>query len=620
MFSSPTPAPGSRALANNALRGAGLIDRDATMRDVSDKPTGRKPATKHRPHRARAIYDLNDKGSGSSRMLASRISNDPGPSDLLSIRGASRSSTGTRPRRNAVSGGQVGGTQPQNGPPPSVGRLSSKNRAVDHWYEFVKKRWNPETKCLNLDSMADDQMLQRYRLSAPGAGGGTAREAGVIFKLAARLKPPVETLSLANNSLTGQHLTYLDKYLPRIANLSLQNNNLRAWKDLEYISSRREKLVNLRELVLMGNPLRETEYQAGHSDRYKREIARRFITLELLDQEAIAQISFDVAQGSSSNPDSTAAGKVKRPSATSFPFEMGPSFIDGVDPALVSTFLSRFFPAFDDQRPSLGDVYTPASTFSHSANTSIPQRARVEGVYTSREMPNQRKLEWTAWIGNGSRNLHRLSGDRVIDALHIGSQDIVQALVKLPMTKHDILGAPEKFCVDAFLAGPGLLVIVHGQFIEAPSQGVRSFDRTFMLAPAPEGSRAKMSGWDVVILSDQWTIRGFSKHDAWTPGPMLVQATVEAPRVATPVQPQQLTPQQLLQQYQLSLPPNQLALLNSIPEFQRPLVAQVCLRTGLVIKYSLDCLTNNGWDLERAIANFEQVKATLPIDAFFPTK
>ncbi|KAJ7352356.1 hypothetical protein DFH08DRAFT_858626 [Mycena albidolilacea] len=603
MFSSPTPAPGSRALASNALRGAGLMsDRDTTMRDISDKPTGRKPATKHRPHRARAIYDvpMYDKGSSSSsRMLSSRISVDSGPSDLLSIRGASRSSTGTRPRRNAVSGGVPVGVPTANHGPSTVGRLSTKNRTVDHWYEFVKKRYDPQTKCLNLDSMADDELLRRYNLQAPGSGGGTAREAGVIFKLASRLKPPVETLSLASNNLNGHHLTYLDKYLPRIVNLSLQNNNMRMWKDLDPISARREKLLHLRELVLMGNPIREQEYLNGTSERYKREVTRRFLTLELLDQEPIAKISFDVAS------DGAAAGSssVKPPDATTFPFQMGPSFIDGVDPSLVSTFLSRFFPAFDAQRPSLSDVYTPASTFSFSANTSIPARARIQGIQYSNEMPNQRKLEWKAWIENGSRNLHRLSGEKTISALHIGQQDIVQALVKLPLTKHDILGAPENFCVDAFLAGVGLLVIVHGQFIEAPSQGVRSFDRTFMLAPAPEGSRAKMNGWDVVILSDQWTIRGYSKPEAWAPGPMLVQATLDSNPPPT---------QRQLQ----NLPAEQQALLNTVPEPQRPLVLNVCGQTGLNIKYSLDCLNGNGWDLGRAVANFNQVKATLPPDAF----
>ncbi|KAJ6468355.1 hypothetical protein C8R45DRAFT_1018431 [Mycena sanguinolenta] len=594
MFSSPTPAPGSRALASSALRGAGLmLDRDATMRDVSDKPTGRKPATKHRPHRSKAIYDVpvNDKGS-SSRMLSSRISVD---SDILSIRGASRSATGTRPRRNAVSGGvHVGVPTTASGP---VIRVSSKKGTVDHLNEFVKKRYDPQTKCLNLDSMADDELLRKHNLPAPGLGGGSAREAGVIFKLASRLKPPVETLSLSNNGLSGQHLTYLDKYLPRIVNLSLQNNNLRMWKDLDPISSRREKLVHLRELVLLGNPIREQEYINGNADRYKREVARRFSSLELIDQEAIAKISFDVA------PSDATAGTVKPPDATTFPFQMGPSFIDGVDPSLVSTFLSRFFPAFDTQRPSLSDVYAPNSTFSFSANTSIPARARIQGIQHSSEMPNQRKLDWKPWIEGGSRNLHRLSGERTISALHIGGQDIVQVLVKLPLTKHDILSAPEHFCVDSFLAGVGLLVIVHGQFIEAPSQGVRSFDRTFMLAPAPEGSRAKLNGWDVVILSDQWTVRGYSRPEAWAPGPLLVQATLESNPLPT--------------QRQLnSFPAEQQALLNSVPEPQRPLVVSVCAQTGLNIKYSLDCLNGNAWDVARAVVNFNQVKATLPPDAF----
>ncbi|KAJ7650754.1 hypothetical protein FB45DRAFT_997566 [Roridomyces roridus] len=620
MFSSPTPAPGSRALASNALRGAGLMtDRDATMRDVSDRPTGRKPTTKHRPHRAGAIYDTREK-SLSTRVsaapfkienisltrpqhypqLSSRISADPGVSDL-SIRGASRSSqSGTRPRRNAVSGGvQLGpGPKPGQASPSTSSRSSGRSRTlgtVEHWTEVVKKRYDPQTKCLNLDSMSEDNLVRKYNLQAPGSAGGTAREAGVIFKLASRLQPPVETLSLANNALTGQHLSYLDKYLPQIVNLSLRNNNLRQWKDVDSIAARRDRLLNLRELILSGNPLREQEYKSDNVERYKRELSRRFTTLDLADGEPIAKIAFDV------DPKTVTTNPVTAPSATSFPFEMGPSFIDGVDPSLVSTFLSRFFPAFDNQRPSLGDVYTPGSTFSYCANTSIPARARVEGVVYSKQMPNQRKLEWTPWLGNGSRNLSRLIGDRVISTLHTGSEDIVQAIIKLPLTKHDILGASEKFCVDAFLAGVGLLVVVHGEFVEAPSQGVRSFDRTFILAPAPEGSRAKQNGWDVVILSDQWTIRGFSKPEAWAPGPMRVQTTNRHP----PTRPSMP-----------ALPPDQQALLNSIPDAQRPAVLQICSQTGLNVKYSMDCLNGNGWDHDRAVANFNQVKATLPPDAF----
>lgn len=91
--------------------------------------------------------------------------------------------------------------------------------------------------------------------------------------------------------------------------------------------------------------------------------------------------------------------------------------------------------------------------------------------------------------------------------------------------------------------------------------GIRSFDRTFMLVPSPDNSRyvlylyssltpahcflidfssAKLSGWNVVILSDQWIIRSYSSHEAWKPGPMLVQAVTSSSQSAvsntTPLQ------------------------------------------------------------------------------------
>jgi nuclear RNA export factor len=79
----------------------------------------------------------------------------------------------------------------------------------------------------------------------------------------------VKTLSLANNKLAGEHLQYISKYLPKLANLSLSNNNLRHWKDLDFISGRKEKLVHLRELLLIGNPVRDFEYKNNRADRYK---------------------------------------------------------------------------------------------------------------------------------------------------------------------------------------------------------------------------------------------------------------------------------------------------------------------------------------------------------------
>ena len=127
------------------------------------------------------------------------------------------------------------------------------------------------------------------------------------------------------------------------------------WKDLDYISGRKGKLEHLRELILAGNPIRELEYQNNRIDQYKRydlcvthrcsqystrdsEITRRFPTLEILDQEPVAKISFDAPPTSHAST----TGFVQHPSATTFPAEMMPPFITGVDGSVISGFLMRY--------------------------------------------------------------------------------------------------------------------------------------------------------------------------------------------------------------------------------------------------------------------------------------
>lgn len=155
-----------------------------------------------------------------------------------------------------------------------------------------------------------------------------------------------------NGISNGAILSTLSHYLPRLANLSLEGNQLKMWKDLDSIAGKRGKLEHLRELILKGNPIRELEYQNNRAEKYKRcvllelpnnlrfslcnsEIARRFPSLEMLDQEAIVKIAFDVPQAS------TSSLPVKRPAATTFPSEMMPSFVTGVDGTLISNFLMR---------------------------------------------------------------------------------------------------------------------------------------------------------------------------------------------------------------------------------------------------------------------------------------
>jgi len=442
----------------------------------------------------------------------------------------------------------------------------------------------------------------------------------VIFKLASQLKPPVRpistlltypfsfiqvrTISLANNNLQSTHvITTIAHYLPNLANLSLENNNLRVWKDLDSISQlsdKKDKLSKLRELILIGNPIREQEYKNNRVDSYRNNIMRRFPTLEILDKEAVTKISFDAPQTphpigpSDSHP---------HPIAKDFPALMQPPLIAGVDGGIITSFFARFFPLFDTQRDMLSNVYNEFATFSFQANTSIPARAKIQGFQYSKEMPNQRHLEWSPWLGAGSRNLSRVAGavDKVLKSIHVGRESVLSAMASLPKMKHDIVGAAEKFCIDSWPVTheerTTLFLSIHGQLVEEPVGGVRSFDRSFILVPAPDGSRAKANGWDVEILSDQLVIRGYSSHEAWSPGPLLVQAAPSSNQSAP-----------LASSIQREL--------EAVPEPQRSLVAQICTLTHLNVQFAVDCLQNNRWDVEQALANFEQVKGTLGRDAF----
>ena len=66
----------------------------------------------------------------------------------------------------------------------------------------------------------------------------------------------------------------------------------------------------------------------------------------MLDQEPIVKIAFDVPQAS------TSLAPVKRPIATTFPNDMMPSFVTGVDGILISNFLMRYVSSLPSEHNS----------------------------------------------------------------------------------------------------------------------------------------------------------------------------------------------------------------------------------------------------------------------------
>jgi nuclear RNA export factor len=364
----------------------------------------------------------------------------------MAIRGASKATNGTvRPRRLGVQGILENGMTSRTRP--------TQHSTVELWRTLVKRRYNAEIQLLNLENLAEDEEIIKLGLRTG------SKEYAVMFKLAAELQPPVQSLSLANNAISsGSTISALSRYLPNIANLSLQDNKLERHRDLDYVSGRKSssfKLQHLRELILTGNPLRENEARAGKLDLFRHEIARRIPSLEMLDNDPLVKIAFDAPQATPSKPEG-----VTKPPPAFFPVEMMPGFISPAEGPIVHNFLGNFLRVFDQDRPALEVLYHPSATFSFSANTTIPTRSRLQGFQHSKEMPHQTALEWGPWLnggGAGSRNLSRVAAnpEKAINSLHVGPAAIVRAFQDLPKTVHTIEGHLDHFSYDAWLVGEG---------------------------------------------------------------------------------------------------------------------------------------------------------------------
>lgn len=165
---------------------------------------------------------------------------------------------------------------------------NNKLTTIDILRNFLKSRWNSELKYLNLDDMASDPILKKSAIRPPGAPGSNAIVGPAMMKLAGEMFQDIVSISFARNHLKNvQQISTLAQYLPNIQNISLQDNLIKEYENLEAISGT-GKLKNLRELLLTGNPLRESEIKQRNNDRgYIRNIVKRFPSLVVLDTQPL---------------------------------------------------------------------------------------------------------------------------------------------------------------------------------------------------------------------------------------------------------------------------------------------------------------------------------------------
>jgi nuclear RNA export factor len=130
--------------------------------------------------------------------------------------------------------------------------------------------------------MADDPLLKKHNIASLDSPQAPKAMGPVILKLASKLEPRIVTLSIANNSFTSlSGLSTLNHYLPQLANLSLEKNQIKSYRDLDRLlptskTGAKPDVSALKELILKGNPLRKIEEEKGQLIHYKRYVGSRY--------------------------------------------------------------------------------------------------------------------------------------------------------------------------------------------------------------------------------------------------------------------------------------------------------------------------------------------------------
>ncbi|KAI9262091.1 hypothetical protein BY458DRAFT_534569 [Sporodiniella umbellata] len=377
---------------------------------------------------------------------------------------------------------------------------NNKKTTIDILRDFLRSRWNSETRFLNLDDMASDPILKKSAIRPPGAPGSNATVGPAMMKLAGEMFQEVVTISFSRNHLKNvQQISTIAQYLPNVQNISLQSNLIKDYEGLEALSGT-GKLKNLRELLLSGNPLCESELKQRNTNRgYIRNIAKRFPTLNLLDGQPLQLTEDEIASVHKT-------GRV-------LPLDNQGSFFDSeVTRSIATDFLNKYYYSFDNDRLSLPIIYDSSSVFSVTSSLKLRAQQKQKRKEKKKRMDDDERLTWTTL----SRNLMGKAKKQDGKGLQIGAEAVGIALSRLPTTLHDLANMKD-FVVDAHQTPAGLIVCLHGEFKEDTSLPPYSFDRTFLLRPSTPESPAGAAGWPYVVLSDMLCVRDYNGNGGFQP-------------------------------------------------------------------------------------------------------
>lgn len=508
----------------------------------------------------------------------------------------------------------------------SGGSGSGTGSTIETITQFLKSRYQPELRMLNLSNVKQDPSLNAQGFF--GSISVSSKFFPALMKVADDLKLDVITVDLSNNELQDlQTLTSMAQTFPRLQNLSLQNNNFSRIKVFE---TWRHKLNFLRELILFNNPIVQTN-NPTEIQNIKLELMKSFPRLVVLNGEVLRN-------------------EQALNSYLSFPFPAQQSmfFQDDDSRNLATNFIANYIKLWDSNRAELMILYQNESQFSMQVDSSHPYLI---------DSNSNNSTDFGYYLTN-SRNLTRISSIKArMDKLATGQEQIYKAFQKLPKTRHELFEKPDLFSMEVykFPSLNGITITIHGSFEETaqpevdgsmsstpsgPRGGSRyhsapkhkriplskkSFDRTFVVIPGPNGS--------MIVASDSLLIRPYTTKFPWdaeftanAQNPAVAgaapagAATNPATATATPTPPPQsqggVTPSiQVVSPTPTAadLPAEIKARLNQV---QQEILVKVLLETKLNINYGLMLLEQSNWDYQQASVNFKNSAASLPRDAF----
>lgn len=276
---------------------------------------------------------------------------------------------------------------------------NKKLTTIDILRNFLLSRWNSELKYLNLDDMHSDTILKKSAIKPPGSPGSNAIVGPAMMKLAGEMFADIVTVSFARNHLKNvQQISTLAQYLPNVQNISFQDNQIKDYANLEAMSGT-GKLKHLRELLMAGNPLRDSEMKQRGNDRaYVRNMVKRFPSLVLLDGVPVQLSESEIATVHKT-------GRV-------LPADNMPNFFDNeISQAAATDFISKYYHLFDTNRVALSVIYDSNATFSITSNVKLRAQQKMRRKDKKKMMDDEDKLTWTSL----SRNLMGKSKSNVIE-------------------------------------------------------------------------------------------------------------------------------------------------------------------------------------------------------------